>query len=121
MDVYEVQYEQVPHFCFSCGQLGRADLLCPTPGTRDATGDLPFGKGLRAPDDWKKSSFSEGSSGGQGSFKNERAETRSSTNAEHGSEAMPPQMKGMVNKRKRGSRLRSIEMWCHNWRMLQRL
>jgi hypothetical protein len=77
-------------------------MQSPTPGTRDANRDLPFGKGPRAPDDWKKASFSEGSSGGQGSFKNERVGTHSSMNADHGSEAMPPQMRGMANKRKMG-------------------
>ena len=46
-DLYDILYENVPHFCFSCGRLGHSDLHCPTPGTRDAKGDLPFGKGLR--------------------------------------------------------------------------
>ncbi|KAI4970714.1 hypothetical protein ZWY2020_001628 [Hordeum vulgare] len=52
-DLYDILYENVPHFCFSCGCLGHSDLHCPTPGTRDANGDLPFGKGLRAPDNRK--------------------------------------------------------------------
>jgi hypothetical protein len=53
-DMYEVQYEQIPHFCFSCGRIGHADLLCPSPGSRDSNGNLPFGKDLRAPDDWRR-------------------------------------------------------------------
>ena len=50
-DAYDIQYENIPHFCFSCGRLGHADLFCPTPGTRDVNGELPFGKGLRPPDE----------------------------------------------------------------------
>jgi hypothetical protein len=101
MDLYEVQYEQAPHFCFSCGRFGHADLLCPTPGTRDANGDLPFGKGLRVPDEWKKSSYCEGSSGGQGSFQKNKADTRSSTSAaEKRPEVTSPQKKDNLNKRK---------------------
>ncbi|KAM0880812.1 hypothetical protein ACQ4PT_033324 [Festuca glaucescens] len=61
VDMYEVQYEQIPHFCFSCGRLGHADTFCPTPGSRDEHGNLPFGKNLRAPDEWKKNSHNEGS------------------------------------------------------------
>jgi hypothetical protein len=66
VDMYEVQYEQIPHFCFSCGRLGHSDMLCPTPGTRAANGDLSYGKGLRALDDRKRSSYSEGSSSDYG-------------------------------------------------------
>ncbi|KAM0880761.1 hypothetical protein ACQ4PT_033362 [Festuca glaucescens] len=55
-DLYDIQYEQLPHFCFSCGRLGHADPFCPSPGTQGPNGELPFGKGLRAPDDWKRSS-----------------------------------------------------------------
>jgi hypothetical protein len=35
MDLYEIQYEHAPHFCFSCGRFRHSDLVCPTPGTRD--------------------------------------------------------------------------------------
>jgi hypothetical protein len=61
MDMYEIQYEHIPHFCFSCGRLGHSDLLCPTPGSRDANGNLPFGKGMRAPEEGRRASYSEGS------------------------------------------------------------
>lgn len=26
MDAYDILYENVPHFCFSCDQLGHSDL-----------------------------------------------------------------------------------------------
>jgi hypothetical protein len=55
---------------------------------------------LRAPDVWKKTTYSEGSFG-QGSFKNYKAETRSSSNAaEKGPEATSPLKNNGVNKRK---------------------
>ena len=60
-DMYDIQYENIPHFCFSCSLLGHGDLFCPTPGIRDANGDLPFGKGLRPQEDWKKPASSQGS------------------------------------------------------------
>jgi hypothetical protein len=101
MDLYDIQYEQAPHFCFSCGRIGHADILCPTPGTRDANGDLPFGKGLRAPDDWKRSSFSEGTSGGWNSSKNDRSDSKfSRTAAQAGREAVSPPKNVNANKRK---------------------
>lgn len=53
-DPYDIQYENVPHFCFPCGRLGHSDPYCPTPGQRDAKGELPFGPKLRAPDERRK-------------------------------------------------------------------
>uniref|UniRef100_A0A453C002 CCHC-type domain-containing protein n=1 Tax=Aegilops tauschii subsp. strangulata TaxID=200361 RepID=A0A453C002_AEGTS len=49
--MYDIQYEQVPYFCFSCGRLGHSDPYCPTPGSRDEKGELPFGSKMRAPED----------------------------------------------------------------------
>nr|XP_020172404.1 uncharacterized protein LOC109757973 [Aegilops tauschii subsp. strangulata] len=62
VDMYDIQYEQVPYFCFSCGKLGHSDLYCPTPGSRDENGDLPFGPKLRASEDFRKPASSENSS-----------------------------------------------------------
>jgi hypothetical protein len=100
VDMYEVQYEQIPHFCFSCGRLGHSDMLCPTPGTRAANGDLSFGKGLRALDDQKRSSYSEGSSGDYGYNQQNKADARNSSTVarEPGPEAMSP-LKNKANKR----------------------
>ncbi|KAM0892727.1 hypothetical protein ACQ4PT_025562 [Festuca glaucescens] len=104
VDMYEIEYEQLPHFCFSCGRLGHADLLCPTPGTRGPSGELPFGKGLRAADEWRKSSYSNGSMDDKGVSQNGKADTRSSsTSAEVSSDATSPLKRGNLNKRKPGT------------------
>jgi hypothetical protein len=54
---YDVQYEQVPHYCFSCGILGHSHLECKNLGERGADGKLPYSSDrLCAPDDKKKKS-----------------------------------------------------------------
>lgn len=65
IDPYDIQYENIPHFCFSCGRLGHSNLLCPTPRTRDKNGDMPFGKELRPPDERKRYASSESSTKAQ--------------------------------------------------------
>jgi hypothetical protein len=80
--------------------LVHGDLLCPTPGIIDSEGNLPFGRGLRAPEDWKKQSFSDGSTGGQGSFKNQTAKTRTSSNVAEKGEVTSPEKRSTLNKRK---------------------
>jgi hypothetical protein len=102
VDTYEVQYEQIPHFCFSCGRLGHSDLLCPSPGTRDANGDLPFGKSLRATDERRR--YSEGSTGEHSFSQKDKTETRGSSNVkEAGVEATSPLKPKSINKRKAGA------------------
>ncbi|KAE8770839.1 hypothetical protein D1007_57331 [Hordeum vulgare] len=46
---YDIQYEALPYFCFSCGCPGHADLYCPSPAGRDANGRLSYGENLRMP------------------------------------------------------------------------
>ncbi|CAN6272978.1 unnamed protein product [Urochloa humidicola] len=60
---FNVQYEKLPFFCFSCGLLGHGRLECERPAQRNAQGKLPYDCDipLRAPDDRRKKvqSFAE--------------------------------------------------------------
>ncbi|KAK3129161.1 hypothetical protein QOZ80_6BG0472640 [Eleusine coracana subsp. coracana] len=52
---YDIQYEKLPFYCFSCGLMGHLDSECKNPQPRDAEGKLPYEKKkLRAPDDRRK-------------------------------------------------------------------
>jgi hypothetical protein len=51
---FDVQYEQLPHFCFVCGILGHSSLECKNPGDRDADGKLPYSSDQMSPPDEKK-------------------------------------------------------------------
>lgn len=35
IEFFDIQYENLPHLCFSCGLLGHAKALCLTPAGRD--------------------------------------------------------------------------------------
>ncbi|KAM0855627.1 hypothetical protein ACQ4PT_049646 [Festuca glaucescens] len=84
--------------------LRHADLVCSTPGTRRPNGELPFGKSLRAADEWRKPSYSDGSMDEKGFYQNGKANTRnSSTSADVGSDATSPLKKSNLNKRKPGT------------------
>ena len=48
---YDVVYERLPFFCFSCGIIGHSEIECPTPATRDEKGCLPYSEKLRAPEE----------------------------------------------------------------------
>jgi hypothetical protein len=51
---YDVQYENLPFFCFSCGIIGHSSIECPNPAERDDGVFLPYSEKLRASDDKKK-------------------------------------------------------------------
>ncbi|KAE8801746.1 Alanyl-tRNA synthetase [Hordeum vulgare] len=84
VDMYDIPYEHVPHFCFSCGRLGHSELYCPNPGPRDAKGDLPFGPKLRASDDWKKAASGESSNKEHYSGTSNQRESNNSTTSTKG-------------------------------------
>ncbi|KAM0877414.1 hypothetical protein ACQ4PT_035543 [Festuca glaucescens] len=107
-DLYEIQYEQIPNLCFSYGRLGHSDLMCLTPGSRDGNGSLPYGKGLRAPDE-KKWSYSEGSTREQSSASASNADTRKSSNtAEKGAEVTSPLKKSNSNNKRKAGEVKKV-------------
>jgi hypothetical protein len=62
---FQVQYEQLPHYCFSCGILGHSSIECKNPGERDEEGRLPYSADrLCAPDERKKKAVNSKSSNG---------------------------------------------------------
>lgn len=83
-DLYDIQYENVPHFCFSCGRLGHSELYCPTPGKRDKNGELPFGPNLRAPEDRKKAFSGDSAQRDNASANTSKRESKNSSNVAAG-------------------------------------
>jgi hypothetical protein len=63
---YDVRYEKLPNYCYSCGIIGPSSLVCPMPTERDEAGLLPYGKDLCAPDDNKKKGVEEKQSSSAG-------------------------------------------------------
>jgi hypothetical protein len=64
-DWFEVQYENLPHYCYSCGIIGHSSLDCKNPGDRDVDGKLPYSADrLCAPDERKKKNQGAGLSTG---------------------------------------------------------
>jgi hypothetical protein len=62
-DHYEVMYEGLPIFCFSCGIIGHSSVVCPSPADRDADGKLPYnGDKICVPKKKKKDGYSAGRS-----------------------------------------------------------
>ncbi|KAE8799379.1 hypothetical protein D1007_25319 [Hordeum vulgare] len=100
-DCYDIQYENIPHFCFSCGRLGHSDIFCPTPGTRDENGALPFKPSLRAPVDRKRTTSGEYTAKEKQDQPNNTRESRSaSTRNSKGTEVTSPVKHAHLNKRK---------------------
>ncbi|KAM0840483.1 hypothetical protein ACQ4PT_059657 [Festuca glaucescens] len=58
---FDLQYEKLPFYCFSCGLIGHGELECSDPAYRDDRGKLPFDRELRAPEDRRRKlqSFSQ--------------------------------------------------------------
>ncbi|CAN6287729.1 unnamed protein product [Urochloa humidicola] len=75
---YDIQYEKLPFYCYSCGLMGHTDLNCPNPAPRKADGKLPYDVKLRAPDDRRRRLQSFGAAAAE-SIGNSQGSGRSSS------------------------------------------
>ncbi|CAM0881011.1 unnamed protein product [Alopecurus aequalis] len=77
---FDVQYEHIPHYCFSCGIVGHSSIECKNPGERDSEGKLPYSADrLLAPDERKKKNQGARSSSDSISAEQGRASTQFSS------------------------------------------
>jgi hypothetical protein len=51
---FDIQFEKLPYYCFSCGLIGHSELECSSPNPRNAMGKLPYDVRLRAPEEGRK-------------------------------------------------------------------
>ncbi|CAN6232539.1 unnamed protein product [Urochloa humidicola] len=79
---YEIQYEKLPFYCYSCGLMGHTDLVCPNPPPRNANGKLPYDVKLRAPDDRRRKMQSFGAAAAE-SFGNSYGNGRPSSSRQN--------------------------------------
>ncbi|RLN35205.1 hypothetical protein C2845_PM03G24450 [Panicum miliaceum] len=79
---YDVVYERLPFFRFSCGIIGHSEIECPTPATPDEKGCLPYSEKLRAPEERRFKNQSDWySQGGSSSKRNNSSGTWGSSDS----------------------------------------
>ena len=84
---FEIQFEKLPFYCFSCGIMGHTELDCPTPAPRNALGKLPYDLRLRAPKERRRKfqSFGQAAEESFGS-----ASSRRTSSSRNSAEKRPP-------------------------------
>jgi hypothetical protein len=71
---FEIQFEKLSFYCFSCGIMGHTVLDCPSPSLRNPLGKLPYDIRLRATEERRKKiqSFGQAAEESYGSYSGTR-------------------------------------------------
>jgi hypothetical protein len=102
-DWFNLQYEDLPHYCFSCGILGHSSTDCKNPGEKDDEGKLPYSSDkLVAPDErTKKTQGARSSSGsvsaGQGRYSSHAANKKPGQSSNTGAAQKSKDKQGAPN------------------------
>jgi hypothetical protein len=51
---FDIQFEKLSYYCFSCGLVGHLEIECPKPVPRNELGKLPYDLKLGAPDERRR-------------------------------------------------------------------
>ncbi|KAM0886499.1 hypothetical protein ACQ4PT_029613 [Festuca glaucescens] len=80
-EVYDVQYEKLPFFCFSCGVMGHSEIECLAPNDRDQQGKRGYNNSIRAPEEKRKKmqSFSQAAAASDWSGSSARSDSRANS------------------------------------------
>lgn len=80
-EFYDLQYEKLPFFCFSCGIMGHSELECPNPSERDAEGKWEYDNKIRAPEERKRriQSFAQAAAASDWSGTSNRSDSHNSS------------------------------------------
>ncbi|XBJ26650.1 hypothetical protein VPH35_004026 [Triticum aestivum] len=80
-EYYDLQYEKLPFFCFSCGIMGHSELECQNPSGRDAEGKWEYDNSIRAPEERRRriQSFAQAAATSDWSGSSYRSDSHSSS------------------------------------------